>query len=208
MIAPRATVLIPALLLGLTVATGAFAQADQTEKVGVAYTAEVKSVDAKTSSIRVEGANGEKGVFQIGAKTTIMNGNQKVGIAGLHVGDWVAIEGNVQGKQTVATYIEVVEDVSPSEKAAPAEATAAGATITVSHNSLSPADVQIAAGQSVTFHNVVEMPGGHTVVASDGSFSSPALKKDQSWSHSFDVPGVYTVGIKEHPSAKATIIVE
>lgn len=199
---------IPALLIGLTFATLAFAQTDQTEKVGVAYTAEVKSIDAKAGSIRVEGANGEKGVFQIGTGTTIMNGNQKVAIDGLHVGDWVAIEGDVKGEQTVATYIEVVEAASPGEKAAPAEATAAGATITVSHESLSPAEVQIAAGQSVTFHNVVEMPGGHTVVASDGSFSSPALMKDQSWSHSFDVPGVYTVGIKEHPAATATIIVE
>lgn len=199
---------MPALLIGLTFATLAFAQADQTEKVGVAYTAEVKSIDAKAGTIRVEGANGEAGVFQVGAGTTIMNGNQKVAIDGLHVGDWVAIEGDVKGKQTLATYIEVVEAASPDEKAAPAEATAAGATITVSHESLSPAEVQIGAGQSVTFHNVVEMPGGHTVMASDGSFSSPALMKDQSWSHSFDVPGVYTVGIKEHPAATATIIVE
>lgn len=208
MIVRRATLLIPTLLSGLVFATGASAQAVQNEAVGVAYTAEIKAIDAKAGTIRVEGANGEKGTFTIDASTTIMNGNQKVGIAGLHVGDQVALDGNTKGTQTIATYIEVVEDADPSAKPAAAEASAAGATITVSHNSLSPSDVQIAAGQSVTFQNVVEMPGGHTVIAKDGSFSSPALAKGQSWSHSFDVPGVYGVSIKEHPAAAATIIVE
>jgi len=90
----------------------------------------------------------------------------------------------------------------------PALATVAGASIDVGHNSLVPATVQIAAGQSVTFRCVAQMSGGHTIVARDGSFTSPPLAKDQSWSHSFDVPGVYKIGIKEHPAAEATIEVK
>ncbi len=89
-----------------------------------------------------------------------------------------------------------------------APATAAGASIDVGHNSLVPATVQIGVGQSVTFRCVAQMSGGHTIVARDGSFTSPPLAKDQSWSHSFDVPGVYKIGIKEHPAAEATIEVK
>jgi hypothetical protein len=52
------------------------------------------------------------------------------------------------------------------------------------------------------------MPGGHTVVADDGSFSSPPLAKDQSWSRTFEKPGSVGVHIKEHPAAKARIEVK
>jgi len=92
--------------------------------------------------------------------------------------------------------------------AAPLRATAADTQVEVGHNRLAPARVEITAGDSVTFHNVDQMPGGHTVAADDGSFSSPPLAKDQSWSHTFPKPGSFGVHIKEHPGAKATIEVK
>jgi plastocyanin len=92
--------------------------------------------------------------------------------------------------------------------AAPLRADAAGASIEVGHNRLSPAQVSIAPGDAVSFHNVDQMPGGHTVVADDGSFSSPPLAKDQTWSHTFEKGGSFGVHIKEHPGAKATIEVK
>ena len=82
------------------------------------------------------------------------------------------------------------------------------ATIQVGHNRLEPAEVTISVGDSVTFHNVDEMPGGHTVVADDGSFASPPLAKDQQWSRVFEAPGAYGIHIEQHPGAKATIRVE
>jgi plastocyanin len=80
--------------------------------------------------------------------------------------------------------------------------------IHVGHNKLDPAEVVVAAGDSVVFHNLDAMPGGHTIVADDGSFESTDLGKNESWSHTFDEPGVYTYSIKQHPSAKGTITVE
>ena len=69
-------------------------------------------------------------------------------------------------------------------------AAAADATmVQVGHNRLDPAEVSIAVGDTVTFHNLDAMPGGHTIVAGDGSFQSPPLGKDESWSHSFAEPG-------------------
>ena len=81
-------------------------------------------------------------------------------------------------------------------------------TVVVGHNSLEPGELTVKAGTTVTFENKDEMPGGHTIVADDGSFQSPGLAKGQSWSHTFDEPGTHGYSIKEHPSAKGSVTVE
>ena len=78
----------------------------------------------------------------------------------------------------------------------------------VGHNKLDPAELTVPAGTTVVFHNLDEMPGGHTIVADDGSFESSGLAKDERWSHTFSEPGSYAYSIKEHPSAKGRIVVE
>jgi len=60
----------------------------------------------------------------------------------------------------------------------------------------------------VTFHNMDEMPGGHTVTTEDGSLSSPPLGKNEAWSHTFTEPGTVNFHIKQHPDAKATVVVK
>jgi plastocyanin len=87
-------------------------------------------------------------------------------------------------------------------------ALAAETTVKVSHNSLEPSMVSITAGDTVTFENTVEMPGGHTIVANDNSFKSPALAKGQSWSHTFSKAGTYAFHVKEHPDNKGKIVVK
>jgi plastocyanin len=87
-------------------------------------------------------------------------------------------------------------------------ARAAGATVTVGHNRIEPAKVSIHKGESVTFHNVDEMPGGHTIVADDGSWQSPPLKKDESFTQKFDKPGTTMIHIQQHPTAKGEIDVQ
>lgn len=81
-------------------------------------------------------------------------------------------------------------------------------TVTVGHNRIEPAQVTIQAGETVTFHNVDAMPGGHTVVSDDGSFESPPLAKDQKWSHTFEKAGTHAIRIKQHPNATGKIVVE
>jgi plastocyanin len=92
--------------------------------------------------------------------------------------------------------------------ASAAAASAKDVTIKVGHNSLEPSTVTIEKGDAVVFSNTQEMPGGHTIVADDGSFSSPALAKDKSWSHTFEKAGTYKVHIKEHPGAGGEIVVK
>ncbi len=81
-------------------------------------------------------------------------------------------------------------------------------SIRVGHNRIAPAEVSIATGDTVSFHNEDQMPGGHTIVADDDSFESPALGKGETWSREFTETGSHSYHIKEHPSAKGTITVE
>lgn len=84
-------------------------------------------------------------------------------------------------------------------------AAAAELMVHVFHGKLDPAKTQIKKGDTIVFHNLQEMPGGHTVVADDGSFQSPPLAKDAQWKKNFDQPGSFGVHLKEHPSVKGTI---
>ena len=91
----------------------------------------------------------------------------------------------------------------------PTLALAADATVKVSHNSLIPAKVTISLGDKVTFANQANMPGGHTLVAKDGSFTSkPLPKRGDTWSHTFKKAGTYHYRIREHPDATGTIKVK
>jgi len=84
----------------------------------------------------------------------------------------------------------------------------AGPTVTVGHNRIEPARVEIEKGESVTFVNVDAMPGGHTIVADDGSFTSPALAKDASFTHKFEQSGTVKIHIVQHPKATGEIVVK
>ena len=80
--------------------------------------------------------------------------------------------------------------------------------VEVGHNRLEPAAITIKSGDTVTFVNKDQMTGGHTIVADDGTFSSPPLGEDESWSHTFNAVGDHGYSIEQHPSAKGTVTVE
>lgn len=82
------------------------------------------------------------------------------------------------------------------------------ATVRIGHDRVQPAEVTVEAGETVTFLNEEKMPGGHTIAATDGSFSSPPLDVDESWEKSFEEPGRYDFRIEEHPEATGTVVVK
>jgi plastocyanin len=85
---------------------------------------------------------------------------------------------------------------------------AAEVMVHVGHNSLHPSEISIEAGDAVIFHNMDEMPGGHTIVSEDGALSSRPLKKNETWSHEFTEPGEFELHIKEHPDARMKVTVK
>lgn len=88
-----------------------------------------------------------------------------------------------------------------------APAAAHGPTVRIGHNRVTPTRVTITPGTTVHFHNLDDMPGGHSIVADDDSFSSPALAKNGDWHHVFPEVGEYPFHIREHPDARGTIVV-
>jgi plastocyanin len=89
--------------------------------------------------------------------------------------------------------------------AAPARA---DVTVAVGHGSFDPALLKIQKGDSVIFHNLHEMPGGHTVAADDGSWKSPPLKRDEKFTKRFEESGIVAIHIEQHPNVRGTIDVE
>ena len=87
-------------------------------------------------------------------------------------------------------------------------ALAGDAIVKIKHGKVEPAEVIVTKGDIVTFQNVDEMPGGHSIVADAGSFKSPGLSPGEEWSHSFENLGTYPYHIGEHPDAKGKVIVE
>jgi plastocyanin len=96
----------------------------------------------------------------------------------------------------------------------PADARAHGPTIEISHDALSPSLLNLFVGTTVHFSNTVEMPGGHVVVINAAeaieaeSIESPGLEKPgDGWHYTFEDEGTFDLYIKQHPSAKARIVV-
>lgn len=81
------------------------------------------------------------------------------------------------------------------------------AIIGISHNAFQPAQLFIAIGETVRFQNLVNMPGGHTVMADDRSFTSPALAEGEVWRYTFDVAGTYDFHNHQHPNVKGSVTV-
>jgi hypothetical protein len=52
------------------------------------------------------------------------------------------------------------------------------------------------------------MPGGHTVVADDGSWKSPALPLDGKFAKRFEQSGIVKIHLEQHPDVAGEIVVE
>lgn len=87
-------------------------------------------------------------------------------------------------------------------------AQAHGPTIEISHSEMKPPLLNLFVGTTVHFSNTVAMPGGHVVVDEGGTLESPPLEKPgDGWHYTFEEPGTYNVFVKQHPMAKAKIVV-
>ena len=88
---------------------------------------------------------------------------------------------------------------------APLLTLALSAAIRIQNFVFEPATIEIAAGDTVTWTNGDEEI--HAVVASDGSFHSPGIDTDASWTQVFQKPGTYAYRCALHPQMSGTIVV-
>ena len=102
----------------------------------------------------------------------------------------------------------------------PRVALAHGPTIEIRRDELSPPLLNLFVGTTVHFSNTVEMPGGHVIVIKvvdvtraievdeAKAIESPALEKPgDGWHYTFEEEGRFDLYIKQHPTAKARIVV-
>ena len=90
------------------------------------------------------------------------------------------------------------------------ELTAAGAaspaTVKIDNFAFAPATLTITAGTTVTWKNDDDSP--HRIGDKNGTFKSAALDTDDTFSHTFTVPGEYAYICTIHPYMAGTIIVK
>ena len=88
--------------------------------------------------------------------------------------------------------------------AAPA-APASGNAVNIDNFAFAPATLTVPAGSTVTWTNRDEEP--HTVVANDGSFHSPGMGSQATFSYTFAKAGTFDYVCSIHPFMHATVVV-
>ena len=81
----------------------------------------------------------------------------------------------------------------------------AGNAVSIDNFAFVPATLTVAAGNTVTWTNRDEEP--HTVVANDGSFHSPGMGSQATYSHTFPTAGKFDYVCSIHPFMRATVVV-
>ena len=106
----RISMLALSLLVGVAVIGGAAsAQVRAKEKVGFAVTGEITAIDAAAKTITVKSTNDKGLVYKVDDTASIMSGAKKLSLGDLSKGMSVAMNGQDDGTNKVATYIKVVK---------------------------------------------------------------------------------------------------
>jgi plastocyanin len=93
----------------------------------------------------------------------------------------------------------------PTTSATGSAAPVAGDAVSIDNFVFVPATLTIPVGSTVTWTNHDEEP--HTVAASDGSFHSPGMGSQATYSHTFPTAGRFDYVCSIHPFMQATVVV-
>ncbi len=93
----------------------------------------------------------------------------------------------------------------PPAPSAGSAAPVAGNVVYIDNFAFAPAKLTVPAGSTVTWTNRDEEP--HTVVANDGSFHSPGMGSQATFSFTFGKVGTFDYVCSIHPFMRATVVV-
>lgn len=85
-------------------------------------------------------------------------------------------------------------------------AAGSGTPVDISNFAMTPAQLTVPVGTTVTWTNHDDEP--HTVAAKDGSFHSPALDTNATYSFTFTKAGTYDYICSIHPFMTASVVVK
>jgi amicyanin len=94
---------------------------------------------------------------------------------------------------------------SASATTADAPAPEGGTAVSISDFKFNPATLTVPVGATVTWTNKDEEP--HTIAAKDGSFHSPGMDTNGTYSFTFTTPGSYDYICSIHPFMTGTVVV-
>jgi amicyanin len=94
---------------------------------------------------------------------------------------------------------------SASATSADAPPPADGKSVNITDFKFNPATLTVSAGTTVTWTNKDEEP--HTIAAKDGSFHSPGMDTNGTYSFTFTTPGSYDYICGIHPFMTGTVVV-
>ena len=110
------------------------------------------------------------------------------------------------GAVGVASLLAVALPELTAAGEAVSAAAASPATVKIDNFAFAPATLTITAGTTVTWKNEDDSP--HRIGDKNGTFKSAALDTDDTFSHTFTVPGEYAYICTIHPYMAGTIIVK
>ena len=112
-----------------------------------------------------------------------------------------------RGMMGVAVLAGLALACAPSSPAADQPGpTAKPASVMIAAFAFTPAALEIAAGQSVTWINRDDTP--HQVVSAGKRFRSPGLDTDETYTFTFTEPGSYPYFCGLHPRMTGTVVVK
>lgn len=100
--------------------------------------------------------------------------------------------------------MSAMPSMPPTSETGPA-APVAGDAVAIDNFAFVPPTLTIAAGSTVTWTNRDEEP--HTVAASDGSFRSPGMGSQATYTHTFSTAGTFDYICSIHPFMHGTVVV-
>jgi len=86
-----------------------------------------------------------------------------------------------------------------------ASASEGGTEITIRNFQFVPATLEVSAGSTITWVNADDEI--HSILSSQGLFTSPGLDGEQRFSYRFEKPGTYEYRCALHPQMKGTVVV-
>ena len=87
----------------------------------------------------------------------------------------------------------------------PSPAAVVGTAVNITNFAFVPANLTVKRGDTVTWTNHDEEP--HTIAAGDGSFHSPGMDTNGTYSYTFTAPGTFDYICSIHPFMRGTVVV-
>jgi plastocyanin len=107
------------------------------------------------------------------------------------------------GMSAMPSMPEAPAGTSASATGSPAPV--AGDAVSIENFAFAPATLTVRVGSTVTWTNHDEEP--HTIAASDGSFHSPGMGSQGTYSHTFPTAGKFDYICSIHPYMHGTVVV-